>query len=944
MPEVPPQDQNSDLDSITNGADDSFALPESSSQAAVAQHEPAYDGNTLHPMSMFRQKLPPRRQSLSPQAALLSEQLMRLSPETSESRRAASPRKTSAPLPEAPRSAVESRNLSVPINSRFAPAPLSPRRLGSPMALPPPQMQQVLPTITPSHGASAPRPAPDPAQIGHSRQDTAGSISWLDTIGEGESLGSDSSSMRSQASSDGLHRPASREGDGNTEAEFDSALNAAIDAAYDQSYEPVEEDVYEEPLTMAAYSGYTSDTRKNVEIARQRAKDAEREAAIESAKERDRRRSLDDAYGRPRAARGHSIDLEYNDAEAEEEERLLDEMTSEWVMESAPSQSKGKATVPRQSDSSSFSQTTYGRAVGSMPTTIGTPLSTVNETAGLPVMPIGKVPALPNIATSLPATIDSSSQPAKPPPPVPKNQPPEPPTAAVLSPGVRDRRLSGQKFAALKIDTSAVSGPGLKGPMTQPASMQGSQAGAVPEAPRSAGLPRDRLDPPTSAFNQTFLLGPGGLSTPFSGLSASETPLGERAEPVLSKELPPEPKTAAPPSPKRPAPKGTLRKNFSSSSLKSTKSSDETPSTPIGRVFSRKEVMPAMPDLPAPAAHNFGRTNTAGSISFLDHEIHSPNMPGTPNANAVNAPMPLEPCPEIATLRPFWLMRAIYQTIAHPRGGYLSTRLFVPRDIWRVKNVKLKSVDEKVAQLDLLTALLQNLSKVDTMDADAVLDQMQSFELQTDKIQSQLAKKLGAEVGAQGTAALFKASPLVDDNGQAVDPANARADRAGKPYLSSWRKLRGKTSAGPGLPSIAAGKESGRDGYTLKSLPMTGMMNPRFLKRDPTKILGIGPHAHYMAALARLCDAAQIIGESLRGFRCRPRLTVCGRPHRPPGRGSRAQVLVVGVRGAGAGDEERGGVLRLLRVPLRAQRHGHDARQVRQARQRVGAGLGRRCT
>jgi len=96
-------------------------------------------------------------------------------------------------------------------------------------------------------------------------------------------------------------------------------------------------------------------------------------------------------------------------------------------------------------------------------------------------------------------------------------------------------------------------------------------------------------------------------------------------------------------------------------------------------------------------------------------------------------------------------MRALYQTIAHPRGGYLSTKLFVPRDVWRVKGVKIKSVEDKIANCDFLTAALMKLAKVDTFDADAVLVEMQSFEGVLEQVQATLTRKLGNEVGVQGS-------------------------------------------------------------------------------------------------------------------------------------------------------------------------------------------------
>jgi len=251
-------------------------------------------------------------------------------------------------------------------------------------------------------------------------------------------------------------------------------------------------------------------------------------------------------------------------------------------------------------------------------------------------------------------------------------------------------------------------------------------------------------------------------------------------------------------------------------------------------------------------------------MNFFDSDIHSPHEPGTPNPSLTNAPLPLEPCPESFLLRPFWMMRCIYHAIANPRGGYISTRLFVPRDIWRVKNVKIKNVEDKVSSCDLLTAALLKLNKVDTLDADAVLEEMQSFELVLDQVQIVLSKKLGGDVGIHSSIAMFKASPTVDENEML---ASKSTNTSSKSYLSTWRKLRSKNSSGPGIPttmSSIARKDGSRDTLTMRSVPMTSSGNPRFARRESSRVQGIGPHAHYMAALARLCDVVQVLDQIAR--------------------------------------------------------------------------------
>ena len=218
----------------------------------------------------------------------------------------------------------------------------------------------------------------------------------------------------------------------------------------------------------------------------------------------------------------------------------------------------------------------------------------------------------------------------------------------------------------------------------------------------------------------------------------------------------------------------------------------------------------------------------------------------------------------------------MYQTIAHPRGGYLTTRLFVPRDVWRVKGVKIKNVEEKISNCDLLTAALGRLAAVDTFDADAVLEEMQQLETVLDQAQASLAKKLGSDVGVQNVASLFKDAPA-----SSTSPADAAAlpdgatplngarsvsgTSASKSYLSGWRKLRSKGSSVnlPTTATISFSKDKAEaTGWTMPTVPMTSLSNVRFAKRDIRMLeLGLeGPNRAYMGAVARLCDAVQVVG------------------------------------------------------------------------------------
>ena len=165
------------------------------------------------------------------------------------------------------------------------------------------------------------------------------------------------------------------------------------------------------------------------------------------------------------------------------------------------------------------------------------------------------------------------------------------------------------------------------------------------------------------------------------------------------------------------------------------------------------------------------------------------------------------------------------------------------------------------------------MSKVDTYDADAVLEEMQMLEEVMERVQSNLVKKLGNEVGVQGIGTLFKeaergALDSPTDGAPAKDIGGPKTN-SGKSYLTSWRKLRGKNSVA-GTSSITSSTISGRSGEresnNMSTVPMTtfsGVEKRTAHRREALRdAVFEGPHKEYMAATARLCEAAQAIGKS----------------------------------------------------------------------------------
>lgn len=693
-----------------------------------------------------------------------------------------------------------------------------------------------------------------------STQDTNESTSWLDTIDE--SGASSPSSANSKASSVYLRRRTSRRLSTGTEAEFDAALDAAVEAAYDDGLEPVMEYKEEESDDIVA------NARRNIELAKQRVREAEREAEVAMNRGREMRRiqelnMLEKTPGR---------DSDYLDEEAEEEERLLEEMTKGYVMDDFEFGLQSKSALPRESDSSNMSGRTWESSAASNITGTGATLSTLTEDDD--ILPPDQRMERNDLSSSppsaaLPPVPASSDFPALPAQRISLVNPPPPPTVGPPPvPGVRARRLSGQTSRDLRIETS---------PLNRTDSDASDLSFSTPLTSRPPPpLPKD--EPPSDSFKTST---PGFQSNlhpsrrnPSAGSVVDHANLAKsRADEDDEPGLPPLPSSARPMGKLPSAPDGLDKSSSHSKSFRSRKVSvpnPETgpgsPTTPWSGSFPTLDTQAAamagsVPVMPTPTGAYFTQNGLpAGGLNLFDCNIHSPTALGRPNSLVVNAPLPLEPCPESFLLRPFWLMRCLYQTIAHPHGGYLSAKLFIPRDVWRVKNVKLKAVEDKVSHCDLLTAALLKLAQVDTYDADAVLEEMQSLESVLDQVQAGLSKKLGNEVGVYTVVPIFRPNVNVGDAFHA-DPAPSRASGASnKSYLPTWKRLRAKTSGiGTTASSTPSMRESNKDNLTLNSLPMTSGPTTH-IKRHVTQLEFSGPNAHYMGALARLFDAAQVIG------------------------------------------------------------------------------------
>lgn len=711
--------------------------------------------------------------------------------------------------------------------------------------------------------------------------------SWLNTGDELSSLPASPSSPNDLAMAGDDFQRAHRLGNlaPDTEAEFDAALDAAIESAYDDGYEPWD------PLE---YEAEMAQPKTNDPLTNQARSYAQRQAKIQRLSQR-------------RIQHDVSLPAELSDEEAaidsDEEDRLLAvEPEHEQASEAVTARSS-EQRVPRQSDSSvsssSHSARTWGSSAGSSLNMTSTSLGTVDENMSLP--------SLHPKSTATAATAPLLPIPAEPVTPEEQLAAESDQRSRSRSPNLRERRrLSAQKARQLRIETGVDSvSPergGNVGSEQRPFNAASSNNhGAADGRKRSA----ENIALPSQPAKQVGMprLDIGQLSSPYPSPSMHAFPADVLTPPTPSAAIfsPQYSNEQSPlqPSPEKPSTKHTapvqLKPNSSSLSLSQQAASagrtpdegDPSPGTPASFGFPKEpqsllERAESALDIPmkTPVEGTFTGFPAVGasSVKIFDNEIHSATLTGASVPDTSRLPKPLEACPESVLLRPWWFMRNIYQTLSHPKGGYVTNKLFVPHDVWKVKNVKLKGVEEKIANCDLLTAALLKLSSVDTLDADAVLEEMQSFESLLEMAQTNLQKKLGNEVGVASVSALFRDAPTESST---PDSAGAHADNKGnttstgsrsssRGYLTSLKMLRSKSSS-TNLAGRPVARETYKEGFTLGSIPMTSSIDShrsRAMRREQSaaskSLSGInidGPLANYAGAILRLCDAAQVLGK-----------------------------------------------------------------------------------
>lgn len=706
------------------------------------------------------------------------------------------------------------------------------------------------------------------------------------------------------------------------EDDFDTQLDAAVEAAYDDGYEvDYTYDRDEEILMMKSPRMNVERAKQRVREVEQ-----EMELEIQKEKERRLQRErlgFSERRGDPELDFFDDRDDDDSEDERMLEEMTrgytLDDfefnLDSKTALPREPASTYSDPTLPlgRESGSSGYSSGTWAGSIGSSHMLNGAcQLSTVAEApstpppipvpssllfAGTPPQP----PLEPILLISGPLVTSSGKDTAEPQPDLPIPNITSIPSLAISKvSSVRTRRLSAlsgplmiETFGPvsngsagfstvpttvvrgpspqLDIDSEPSSEPPPLPPITPPLSIPPKSANAAIPASRP-GTSGEMQEPPATA---------GGYRRKLSSPTPPnlELPGGILSPVPLSKAVSDDESSGSPGRfmPRIPGIPGALRQIQSSASLKSRNIASpdtEPPSTGGNGLFSSSSasnLRKAFPRSVAPTPSVMPITPMvlpptgglpAGGMHLFESKLHSPASPNSAEHLAANTPVPLEPCPGEALSKPYWLMRCLYQTVAHPRGGYISARVFVPREVWFIKGVKIKAIDDKISACDLVSAALSKLATVKMDDINAICNEMDYLEGVLDRVQTVLSKKLGNDVGAAGARTLYGTDGSIPENGSNSDMVTKSTGvNGGKSYFS-LRKLRTKNSnttlsSGYGSSSNLAGEYN----FAASGLPKVGAADQ---STQPVRNLeGVtfgGPHAAYISALARLFDSAQILG------------------------------------------------------------------------------------
>eukprot|EP00160_Parvularia_atlantis_P013786 Unigene3057_Nuclearia_a/m.9402 Unigene3057_Nuclearia_a/g.9402 ORF Unigene3057_Nuclearia_a/g.9402 Unigene3057_Nuclearia_a/m.9402 type:complete len:325 (-) Unigene3057_Nuclearia_a:60-1034(-) len=99
-----------------------------------------------------------------------------------------------------------------------------------------------------------------------------------------------------------------------------------------------------------------------------------------------------------------------------------------------------------------------------------------------------------------------------------------------------------------------------------------------------------------------------------------------------------------------------------------------------------------------------------------------------------------ETAPSDPLRRPYWLMKLLALTMT--RGGYMTPKLYVPRNVWFQQGAKFTAIESKFTNCETILIWLQKLQDETLTDTNKVSKDLDEFIAQLENVQNALARKL----------------------------------------------------------------------------------------------------------------------------------------------------------------------------------------------------------
>ncbi|KAG9066306.1 hypothetical protein KI688_001529 [Linnemannia hyalina] len=173
----------------------------------------------------------------------------------------------------------------------------------------------------------------------------------------------------------------------------------------------------------------------------------------------------------------------------------------------------------------------------------------------------------------------------------------------------------------------------------------------------------------------------------------------------------------------------------------------QSSSSKLSSVVSNASSSPSLEKSWSPNMSGAGPSSSMGGMTLFEVISDDPFA-------GMQFPLPppsTEPPPSDPTLRCFWLMRRIEQSMLS--GGFVTKRMYVPRAIWYQSLVRLPAADSKISACQTLVTILTKMAKINMLVAAGggpegdvermtVLKELDSLETAAHQVQVKLSKKL----------------------------------------------------------------------------------------------------------------------------------------------------------------------------------------------------------